>query len=347
MNNKLFVTLPVTLLCSFMLYSCGSSTDSTETTNNTAALAGNWSYHSLRSGLSPRWRHGNDQIDVSGNATRIDITRSNLNQDIGDPYVLSVDVNNTVTKINAGTYHGTLSDDDLIVSTRSRNSGNGYRLQFLQKQSANYAISDLQGDWNFHILSSGNTNDWRHGEETIDANGNVTRVSVFNSDNTVVLGSGYTIGMDTQGNITRADVASYHGSISDDKTLMINTRSKESGTTFRIKILQKKGGSFTTADLAGIWDFHNIVSGTNASWTYGVDTISTTGVVTNTSILNNSGDTTTRATTQTLTLDANGVITRADNLSYHGVMSQDKNLIVVTVDAGPGSYRLKVLQRRN
>lgn len=347
MNNKLFVTLPLTLLCSFMLYSCGSSTDSADTTNSTAVLKGSWSFHSLRSGGTPRWRHGNDQIDVGGNATRIDITRSNINQDIGEPYTLSIDTNNTVKKADASTYHGTLSNDDLIVSTRSRNSGSGYRLQFLQKQSANYALSDLQGDWNFHILSSGNTNDWQYGEEQIDASGNVTRVSVVNSDNSVIVGGDYTLGMDAQGNITRADVASYHGSISDDKTLMVNTRSKESGTTFRIKILQKKGGSFTTADLAGTWDFHNIVSGTNASWTYGVDTISSNGVVTNTSIFNNSGDTTTRATTQTLILDANGVITRTNNTSYHGVMSQDKNLMIITTSAGTGAYRLKVLQRRN
>ncbi|MCW8933276.1 MAG: hypothetical protein OQK98_00995 [Gammaproteobacteria bacterium] len=347
MNNKLIVTLPVTLLCSFMLYSCGSSVDSTDTTNSTAALAGNWSFHSLRSGVSPRWRYGNDQIDANGNATRINITRSSNNQDIGEAYTLSVDTNNTILKSGVDTYHGTLSNDDLIVNTRSRNSGSAYRLQFLQKQSDNYSLSDLQGDWHFHTLSSGSTNDWRHGEEQIDASGNVTRVSVVNSDNSVIVGGDYTLGIDAQGNITRTDVASYHGSISDDKTLMINTRSKESGTTFRIKILQKKGGSFTTADLAGTWVFHNLVSGAGASWTYGVDTIDANGIVINTSRFNNSGDTTTRAGIQTLTLDANGVIRRSDSPSYHGVMSADKNYMIVTTDAGAGAYRLKVFQRRN
>jgi len=346
MYNQRFLTLPIALLCSFMLYSCGTNTDSADT-KNTAALAGDWSFHSLRSGASTRWRHGNDQIDANGNATRIDITRSNANQDIGEPYTLSVDANNTVTKVDASTYHGTLSNNDLIVSTRSRSSGNAYRLQFLQKQSASYALSDLQGDWNFHILSSGNTNDWLHGEETIDASGNVTRVSVFNSDNSAVLGSGYSLAMDAQGNIIRADVASYHGSISDDKSLMINTRSKESGTTFRIKILQKKGGSFTTADLAGTWDFHNLVSGAEASWTYGVDTIDSNGVVINTSRFYNSGDTTTRSGTQTLILDTNGVISRSDAPSYHGVMSQNKNLMIMTTNVGADVFRLKIFQRRN
>jgi len=332
-------------MCSLVLCACGSSTDTTGSNNSTTELAGNWSFHSLRSGASPRWRQGNDQIDANGIATRIDITRSSTNQDLGVPYTLAIDANNTISRNDDPTYHGSLVNDDLIVNTQSRNSNTAFRLQFMQKQSGSYALSDLQGDWNFHTLSTGNTNDWIHGEEQIDNNGNVTRVSIVNSDNSVILGSNYVLNIDAQGNITRADKASYHGSISADKTLMINTRSKESGTTFRIKILQKKGGGFSTADLAGTWDFHNLVSGTNASWTYGVDTIDSSGVVTNTSRFNNIGDTSTRRA-HTLTIDTNGIIKRNGSPSFHGVMSQDKSLMIITLTADTSAYRMKVLQRR-
>ena len=342
-----YLTLPCIVMCNLMLSACSSSTDSTGSNSSTTVLAGNWSFHSLRSGTSPRWRYGSDQIDADGIATRIDITRSSTNQDVGAPYTLSIDTNNTTTRNDDATYHGTLANDDLIVNTQSKSSNSAFRLQFMQKKSGAYALSDLQGDWNFHTLSTGNTSGWTHGEEQIDGSGNVNRISIVNNDNNAILGSNYTLSIDAQGNITRADKATYHGSISADKSLMINTRSIESATTFRIKILQKKGGSFSTADLAGTWDFHNLMTGTDASWVHGVDMIDSSGVVTNASRLFDDGDTSLRPA-HTLTIDANGIISRSDRPSYHGVMSQDKKLMIITVDTGTnGTYHMRVLQRRN
>jgi len=331
-------------IISLLVSSCGSS-DTTSLNSSSTSLEGSWNFHSLRSGVSPRWRHGKDQFDINNTATRLEVSRSNINQDLGAPYTLVVDTNNDITRTDDTSYHGTLTNNDLIVNTRSRNADSSFRLHFLQKQTGTYNINDLSGTWNFHTLSSGSTNSWRHGIEQIDTSGNVTRVSTITSDGSNTLGSNYSLNIDSTGIVTRPDIATYHGSMSADKSLMINTRSKESGTTFRVKILQKHGATFNTADLQGTWKYHNLVTGIDASWERGVDTIDANGVVTRVSRINNQGDTA-LTNSHTLIIDSTGVITRTDNISFHGVMSENKKLIIITTTSDlSGGYRMKVLQK--
>lgn len=346
MKKSLIFPFVISLLISFFLTSCSSSS-SPATSDTTTSLEGSWKYHSLRSGNSKIWRYGTEQIDANGTATRISINRSNGQQNVGSPYTLSADASNNISNSESASFHGTLSSN-LIVNTQTKGSGsNAYRLQLFLKQGGSYSQSDLAGNWDFHILDSGNTSDWRHGVEQIDTSGTVTRVSRVMSNGSTTVGSSYSLNVDSSGNITRPDVSTYHGAMSQDKSLMVNTRSRESNTTYALLILQKQGGSFSSADLQGTWNFHKLISGPGAEWRYGVDSIDANGLVTRVSRLR-SGGTTDTGPIHTLAITANGVVSRTDQPSFHGVMSQDKNLIVVTNTSGnSSSFHMKVYQRAN
>ena len=62
------------------------------------------------------------------------------------------------------TFHGVMSDDKRMVVATMTDGGGGSELIVLQKSGGTFAPRDLEGEWNMHSLSSGNSghSGWVH-----------------------------------------------------------------------------------------------------------------------------------------------------------------------------------------
>lgn len=339
--------LVILALCSLALIGC-SDEDPTEVVETPgteyAELPGTWDYHSLRSGNTEQWRHGIEQIDLYGAVTRIQNVRSDGTTDLGVPYSLTIDANQVVQRLDVAHYHGVMSQDrNLIVGTRSKDSGQAYRLELMLKRGGTFATGDLVGDWDFHSLSSGSVEQWQWGTEGIDDEGGVSAGDGFRGVEDPAPGAAYSLVIDAEGTITHTADASYHAVMSRDKTMIVATYTRDSGQTYRLEILQKRGGTYAVGDLAGTWRYHSLRSGNTEQWRHGTEQIDAGGNVTRVENVRSNGDTT-LGDPYTLEIDADGVVTRTDQPTYHGRMSPDKKMIVYTRSKDSGqAYRLEVM----
>lgn len=316
-------------------------------------LDGNWAFHSIDSGATEGWRQGAATLDNAGGVVQTAILDSDAGSTVDAAYNLTIDAEGIISHSTEATYRGVISQDrKLMINTLSLDPDallpdtfNSFRLEIAQLQGGNYVMDDLIGNWDFHSLRSGQNAQWRHGVEQIDVSGNVTRVSLTDSAGDITPGSPYVISMDATGEITRTGITSYHGIMSQDKNLIVSTRSNTAGDGYRLEILQKQGGVFSMSDLAGRWYFHSLRSGGSAQWRQGLEQIDASGNVSRL-LLNTSDGDTIPGSPYELSIDAAGVITRSTSSSYHGVMSQDKKLIVMTRSTDNGNaFRLELLHK--
>ena len=316
-------------------------------------LVGDWAFHSIDSGATPGWRQGKLQLNSAGAVTQINITKNDGNTTIDPNHTLTIDPEGIITHSTEATYRGIISQDrTLAINTLSlepdpvlTDTFTTFRIEIAQLLGATYAMDDLVGDWNFHSLRSGNNAQWRYGVEQMDVSGNVTRLSLTDSNGDTTPGAPYILTMDGSGVLTRPDLSHYHGVMSQDKQMIVSTRSNLAGDGFRLEILQKKGGVFSMSDLAGRWYFHSLRSGASSQWRQGLESIDANGNVERV-LLNTSDGDSIPGSPYTLTIDSSGIISRVDTATYHGVMSQDKKLIVMTRSTDGGSaFRLEILHR--
>ncbi|MBL7000292.1 MAG: hypothetical protein ISR73_10560 [Gammaproteobacteria bacterium] len=316
-------------------------------------LSGNWAFHSLDSGATPGWRQGFEQRTTAGAVTQTSITKNDASTTTDADYSLTIDSAGIITHSTEPTYRGVISQDrKLVINTLSlepdavsADTFTTFRIEVAQLLGDSYAMDDLVGNWNFHSLRSGANAQWRYGVEQMNVSGNVTRESLTDSNGDITPGADYILAMDSSGVLTRPDLSSYHGVMSQDKQLIVSTRSNLDGDGYRLEIMQKQGGVFSMSDLAGRWYFHSLRSGASSQWRQGLETIDASGNVERT-LLNTSDGDTIPGSPYTLTMDAGGVITRTDTATYHGVMSQDKKLIVMTRSTDGGTaFRMELLHR--
>jgi len=365
MSAQISTTLFAAILSSIVLTSCGGGGGSAPVDNTPPALVipniteldGSWAFHSIDSGATPGWRQGSEQRNTAGAVTQSSITKNDGSSTTDPDYTLSIDSEGIITHGTEPTYRGVISQDrKLVINTLSLDpvpdpdpalpdTFTTFRIEIAQLLGASFTMDDLVGDWNFHSLRSGNNAQWRYGVEQMDVSGNVTRVALTDSNGDTTPGSPYILSMDNTGVLTRPDLSSYHGVMSQDKQLIVSTRSNLANDGFRLEILQKQGGVFSMSDLAGRWYFHSLRSGASSQWRQGLETIDANGNVERT-LLNTSDGDTIPGSPYTLTMDASGVITRTDTATYHGVMSQDKKLIVMTRSTDGGSaFRMELLHK--
>ena len=117
----------------------------------------------------------------------------------------------------------------------------------------------------------------------------------------------------------------------------------EDGGASSLSIGLKKSGTFSTADLAGTWNFTalKVGDGTNANvWMYGTSVMTATGVSTDTLVADSTGATG-GTQTKNFTVASDGTVTSTvAGSDFHANMNSDKNLIAGTVSDGGGSYLL-------
>jgi len=220
---------------------------------------------------------------------------------------------------------------------------------------ATFAQTDLEGPWYITVFRTGVGNPptdlgWLRMRVTLDAAGNATINSYEQSDGvtTIPIGAlGFTI--DADGIVTQTGDfggLTSHNVMSSNKTLIIGSNTI-SASVQEIRIIQKADVLVTFSDsdlMSKSFVFHQLASGAEDGWVRGAGSIDAARQVTITSIIDSAGGGTIPAV-DTLSIDANGVVTSLNEPNFQGVMSLDKTLIVgTTKDVTGTSFQLRVIQ---
>ena len=247
---------------------------------------------------------------------------------------------------------GTYSPDYPVVTDASDDSHNGGMDAFVSSLDSNlsvviaYDVSDLEGTWHFHGLTSGDSRQWigwAYGTQSTDATGNCTVTSITRSDWSPDLPLDTTMAISSSGVVTIPGT-DFHGTMNSQRDMIIGVMT-DGGGGYDLVIFTKAGGTFTTGDLEGTWNMHALGSGNNlGGWAYGTFTGDTTGSFRG-SYVTSRGHA--ESPIVTLNINSNGIINALNDIgvtapTFHGVMSNNKDIIVCTGTGGDDSYQLRV-----
>ena len=202
---------------------------------STADLQGTWNVHLLTSGDSPQytgWAYGTTNIESNGDSTWTSITRSNGDSTLPSPRSYSITSNGIVSAAGFTSGHGVMSQDKNMIVVTANDGGGGYDLIIYQKSGGTFTAGDLQGTWNFHLLTSGDSpqwTGWAYGTSIFSSNGDLTPISITRSDGNSNLGPTRSFSITSDGIVSVAGSASFHGVMSQDKNMFVATANDGGG----------------------------------------------------------------------------------------------------------------------
>lgn len=194
--------------------------------------------------------------------------------------------------------------------------------------------ASIAGTWNFHRLETGSdgSGSWAYSTETIDNDCTGTQLSFLDSNGNSSPGNPVTYSLNSNGILTRSDNSSFSGMVMRNNQMIVITRTAGSGSTYRMAIGLKSGGSFTQSDLAGVHNVHMLQSGGAPLWANGIVTIDGLGNATST--WTQSDGSAGPGVPSTQTVSSSGVITDSLNSTWHGRLSATKDIMVATATMG-------------
>lgn len=357
-----FLTLILIGMLPFMLSCGGGGGDGAPPPAfTTTDLQGTWNTHTLVSGDAPQWNgweYGALTVDSSGNVTFGPVTNSDgVTETPTETATVSISPAGIISSPEkTSSSHGKMNlGKDMIVITMDYGKGRGYDLSIATKTGGTFTTSDLQGTWNIHVLTTGDAPQftcWAYAQMNIDVNGNATFLSKLNSAGETTLPGPVTLSLNPDGIINGSnDPSKFHGKMNQSKDLVVATMN-DGGGGYSLLILQKAGGTFSTADLQGNWWTHGLVSGDapaqRIGWFYTNWSSDANGNFTALSHRDSTG-LTTIPTGSTFSVSPSGVVTSASLPSFHGIMNQKKDMMVFTFtgypgrDTGVGGYVLGIM----
>ena len=223
-------------------------------------------------------------------------------------------------------------------------------VSYLQAQE----ISDLEGTWDFHALTSGDSTKeppdwigWMYGTQNINSTGDVTVPSITRSDGDSTLPADTTMAISPSGVVTIPGT-DFHGVLNSYEDMIVNTMT-DGGGGYNLEISLKQGiSTYSQSDLEGIWSFHTLTTGESSDWLgwlYGTQSIDSTGNATVTSITRSDGDSSIPGGT-TMSISSSGVVTLSGT-DFHGIMNSQKDMFVSTMDDGGGGYNLGIYLKQD
>jgi hypothetical protein len=219
-----------------------------------------------------------------------------------------------------------------------------------------FSTAALAGQWRVAIVldgvsvAAGNTIGWRRGDATIDAAGAVTFTSTLDSTGGTTPPPPATLSVDGDGVVTGtlASVTAFRGQLSRGKDLLIAT-SSQGGPSVGLRVWQKvpAGTTWSQADLAGEWSYHEVFTGGGDGWEHGVASVNALGGLSLSNRIGMGGPLPDVPGLGTLSIDASGRVTLDANPSWGAFMSPDKSRLVAvqTIDPVNHVYGLNVIVR--
>lgn len=199
-----------------------------------------------------------------------------------------------------------------------------------------FLMDDMKGTtWGYNTLMTSGTMGWEHGTLSFDASGLGHMSNIVRNGSSVSPKDNIPYTMSMSGMLLDPDDNTFQCVVSGDMSVMVGTFTDGAGGP-ALMIAQKRGGTYPTdgSDMTGIWRFQRLTAGNDnlsSGWAYGTMTF-VSGSATITSMTTNAG--VGGGGNISFSMDAGGIMTRAGDTSFHGVMSIDKTMIVATDTSG-------------
>ena len=321
-----------------------------------ADQAGNWTVHALVSAVPPNWNGWywlKWAFDNAGNSTCTGYKNSS-----GDRTCLSplsgwaVSSDGIVTESTLARYHGVMAKTkDMKVFTMDDDGGGSQLAVAFKTGGTNFSTANLKGTWYSHELVAGNTPTvwvgWQYIKWQFDGSGNSTCLKWLDSGGSHSCNnrdiSGWSVS--NTGTITIPGQSTLNGTLSLDKSMGVATVKDGKGGPCLVILTKTSTIPFSTADLQGTWYLHALSSG-NGRWFRIRMNIDGLGNATCLEALDSDGDAACFPGTDSgWTVAADGVIANSGRTSLHGIMSTDKQTMVMTLDddGDPDAYDLWVM----
>ena len=217
-----------------------------------------------------------------------------------------------------------------------------------------YSTSDLQGTWQMHeLVAANNTNfssnswaGWLHSTLTLDANGNGTFSGMTKSSDITNYPSSVSMSLSSVGTLSVG--GDINGFMSTDKNTVYMTTT-DGGGGYGLGVMQRvvSGVNYTTGDLQGTWQIHQLVtanpksSNQYADWMYGTITMdaSGNGIC---SFIKSGGS---KSKNLAISISSNGTVLMSGT-DFHGFMSADKKSISITLtDGSADGFDFMIMQK--
>ncbi len=210
-----------------------------------------------------------------------------------------------------------------------------------------FSMGDLQGAWDFHSLATSGTIGWMHGVLSVDNTGMGGMTSLVRNGMSWPSLDNVPFAMFPCGIVRMGDDNTFHGFLSKDRTMMAATWTDNTGGS-ALMIFRKQGGVFGQSDLFGTWNFHRLTAGVDnatSGWASGTMAMSSPGTAIITAIQTHNNNMSEVGSSFFVSMGGNGVVTSTGDNTFHGVMSRDKNMMVLTKTNASGHYDLMILAR--
>lgn len=339
--------------------------DLADSSLSTTNMVGNWYMHGLAvgvktNGTAPCWFYGTSIIASDGTVSN---TKTySFQQTLTDSQTINSILPSGVLlpALNIGRRMLMLNGQMIIgVDTDEKPEGNAYYLNISQRAGTGpYSTTDLQGTWRLHGLwafQNGTAAGWSYGSYDVAANGSVQGAEITTSSGPRTQGP-FTFSIDGNGIVT-IGTTGFHGVMSQDKKIIVATLTTYTliGSVYypncNLLIYQKvdASASFSEQDLQGVWNFHELIAGTNGStdpkaWQYGHLIINGNEFTTSDVVANG---VTAESLNYHVSIASNGVVTLDDAPeNFNGLMSDDKRMMIsVSRNGGAAGYRMTIYQR--
>ena len=195
-----------------------------------------------------------------------------------------------------------------------------------------FSMDDVNGtSWGYNTMMTSGTMGWEHGTLSFDNNGLGHMTGIVRNGASLSDRSDIPYHMSLSGMLLNSGDSTFQCVVSGDMSVIVGTFTDNNGGP-AMMIAQKRGGVYQTdgSDMTGTWRFQRLTAGgdnTTSGWAYGTMTF-VSGNASITSMTTNAGPG--GGGTFTFSMDGNGIMTETGDASFHGVMAQDKSMIVAT-----------------
>ena len=208
-----------------------------------------------------------------------------------------------------------------------------------------FSMDNVKGTtWSYNTMMTSGTMGWEHGTLSFDNNGG-HMTGIVRNGTALSNRDGIPYTMSLSGMLLNPGDNTFQCVVSRDRSVMVATFTDNTGGP-AMMIAQKRGGTFATdgSDMTGTWRFQRITAGsdnTTSGWAYGTmqfvfGSASITSMTTNAGVGGGGNF--------VFSMDGTGILTDTGDVSFHGVMSTDKSMIVAT-DTDGGNPELWVLMK--
>jgi hypothetical protein len=322
-------------------------------------LQGAWDFHSLATSGTIGWMHGVLSLDNTGMGGMTSLIRNGMPWPSMDNVPFSMFPCGIVGMGIDNTFHGFLSKDRTMMSATWTDNTGGSALMIFRKRGGAFAQGDLYGTWNFHRLTAGSdnaTSGWASGTMTMSSPGTAIITAIqTHDDHMTEVGSSFFVSMGGNGIVTSSGDSTFHGVMSQDKNMMVVTRTEEGGHYDLMVLMRSSTGvSYNTTDLLGDWMQHGIISGNpnDTNWTFGQMVMDSTGQAAFNGMMDRTGAFSMQP--GTFAMNSSGFITMGGMgmgggmtnpmmvQTYSGFMNPAKDIMVATYSDGNGGYQLGI-----